>query len=301
MVIIDIHIGLAFQRFFWLQQAMPNGAKNWVFTTNNWTEDDLLNLEFIVNDPGSPCCFVIAAEEHAPSTGTPHLQGYVSCTKRVSRARISALIPRSRLAVARGTLLEQREYLSKEGGPVHEWGTAPAGGQGARTDLAALHASLQSGSSLTQIANEHFSSFLRYNRGILLWKNLNRPHERTVPEVVVRWGVAGTGKTRSVWEAHPPEDVYVYGGGGWFDGYHGQSVALFDDFHGSELPLNLLLKVLDRYPLSVPVKGSFTYWNPSFIYITSNLSPDSWFPNIDSARLAALRRRFTRVEHFNTL
>lgn len=35
-------------------------------------------------------------------------------------------------------------------------------------------------------------------------------------------------------------------------------------------------------------------------WITSNLHPDEWYPLLDAATLAALKRRFTVVLHFDT-
>jgi len=278
---------------------MP-GAKNWVFTLNNYSEDDIFYLLCLPNDDANDLTYIVFGEEHAPSTGTPHLQGYLQFATRRTLNHLRCLLPQCHCEVARGSPGQAIEYCRKEG-RVHEAGTPPVVSQGSRNDLAALHESLVANRSLVQISNDHFASFIRYQRSIYAWKNLNAPNEREAPQVYVFWGDAGAGKTRRVWDNHPAEDIWVYGGGGWFDGYIGQEVALFDDFHGSELNLNLLLRVLDRYPLSVPIKGSFTRWCPRTIYITSNLDPNTWYPNVDSARLAALRRRFTTVSRFTNV
>lgn len=107
------------------------------------------------------------------------------------------------------------------------------------------------------------------------------------------------GKTRSVWEnATTEEDVFVYPGGGWFDGFDNHPIVLFDDFGGSEFKISYLLKLLDRYPLRVPIKGGFVEWNPLEIYITSNLNPNVWYPNAHAEHVAALFRRFTNIVKF---
>lgn len=82
----------------------------------------------------------------------------------------------------------------------------------------------------------------------------------------------------------------------WFDGYLNQPIVIVDDFRG-EYPLPLLLKLLDRYPMQVPIKGGFVNWCPKKVYITSNIRPDIWYQDSDSASVAALLRRFERVDH----
>lgn len=115
----------------------------------------------------------------------------------------------------------------------------------------------------------------------------------------VLYGSTGTGKTRYVHQqAHLfyEDDIWIYPGQGWFDGYQGQQVVVFDDFYG-DMPFGTLLKVLDRYKLDVPVKGGFTNWNPTRIYITSNVHPLCWYKDLNNHQEAALLRRFDR-EYF---
>lgn len=81
----------------------------------------------------------------------------------------------------------------------------------------------------------------------------------------------------------------------WFDGYVGQPIVIIDDYRG-EYPLQLLLKLLDRYQMSVPVKGGFTEWLPKKVYITSNIHPNEWYPNADRFSIAAMFRRLHLIE-----
>lgn len=59
-----------------------------------------------------------------------------------------------------------------------------------------------------------------------------------------------------------------------------------------------MLRWLDRYPVTVEVKGSATVLKAVKIWITSNISPDDWYPDLDQETKAALRRRM-QVTHFN--
>ena len=84
----------------------------------------------------------------------------------------------------------------------------------------------------------------------------------------------------------------------FWDGYVGQANVVIDEFRGS-VGISHLLRWLDRYPTIVEAKGSSVCFQATTIWITSNLSPDDWYPDLDSDTKAALRRRFTTVVHFN--
>lgn len=274
---------------------MPRGL-NWIFTLNNYTTEE---VDFIrqVQQSNTIIRFLIFGFE-VGEQGTPHLQGYLELCQKKTLASMRRILPRCHLEIRRGSQSQAIEYCQKEG-EYEEFGEKKETQQGKRSDLEALHTSLKVGMSLLDISNEHFGSFVRYHRAIRSWQLLNAPRIREQPSVVVYWGQTGSGKTRSVWDNAPtPEDVWVYGGNGWFDGYHGQRIALFDDFNGGELQLTMLLKVLDRYPLQVPIKGGFVSWTPEEIYITSNLNPEVWYMNARPQHQAALHRRFTNVVYF---
>lgn len=68
---------------------------------------------------------------------------------------------------------------------------------------------------------------------------------------------------------------------------------LLDDYRGGAQD-SMILKLLDIYPLQVPVKGGFVDWSPDRIFITSNISPP-WTHGMISA---PLRRRIHGTLHF---
>jgi len=116
-------------------------------------------------------------------------------------------------------------------------------------------------------------------------------------EVHVFWGATGTGKSRRAWDeagwdAYPKDPRSKF-----WDGYSGQSNVVIDEFRG-DIDVAHLLRWFDRYPVIVEVKGSSVVFKATKIWITSNISPDAWFPLLDEQTKAALRRRL-RVTHFN--
>jgi len=98
-----------------------------------------------------------------------------------------------------------------------------------------------------------------------------------------------------VFEEHP--DCYFVTptstGQLWFDGYDGQDVVIFDDFYGG-LPLPYMLRLLDGYPMRLPIKGGHTYAKWTKVYLTSNVPPTEWYQDPDGA----FARRIHEVVEF---
>jgi len=117
--------------------------------------------------------------------------------------------------------------------------------------------------------------------------------ERTI---FVYWGRTGSGKSRRAWTESSldafPKDPSTK----WWDGYRGQANVVIDEFRG-RIAVEHLLRWFDRYPVCVESKGGAVVLRATHIWVTSNLSPDAWFPDLDSETLAALRRRLN-ITHF---
>jgi len=58
-------------------------ATTWVFTLNNYDDDDLTRLQELTFPSSTRSISTIGfQEEIAPTTGTPHLQGFLQCFKK---------------------------------------------------------------------------------------------------------------------------------------------------------------------------------------------------------------------------
>jgi hypothetical protein len=115
-------------------------------------------------------------------------------------------------------------------------------------------------------------------------------------QVKVFCGRTGTGKSRTAWEqagldAYPKDPCTKF-----WDGYRGQKHIVIDEFRG-QIGISHLLRWLDRYPVLVEVKGSSVVFNAEKIWITSNLRPEDWYPDLDEETKAALLRRLD-VTHY---
>lgn len=252
--------------------------------------------------------YIVFQRERCPTTGREHLQGYAELFKQTRFAAVKALFGDGvHLEKRRGSAKQADSYCRKAESRVE--GTEPSSSgemssQGTRTDLEEVRCMIEAGADDMEIAEAHFGNYLRYSSGFQKYRNAFLMRGRMTSgavyqpkEVIVYWGKAGAGKTRKVWEECKGQEIFVKPAGKWFDGYMNQKVALIDDFTG-DVELGLFLKALDGYPTRVEVKNCHSFWNPEKIYITSNLSPEEWYPEANQDQHEAIRRRITKLVHF---
>jgi len=112
----------------------------------------------------------------------------------------------------------------------------------------------------------------------------------------VFWGPTGTGKSRRAWE-EAGINAYCKGPRSKFwDGYQGEANVVLDEFRGG-IDVSYLLRWLDRYPVRVEIKGSSMPLLMEKMWITSNLDPRRWYPELDFETVDALLRRLNII-HF---
>lgn len=117
-----------------------------------------------------------------------------------------------------------------------------------------------------------------------------------VRQCSVFWGRTETGKSRRAW-AEAGDDAYSKcPRTKWWDGYRDQEHVIIDEFRGT-IDISHLLRWFDRYPLRVEIKGGTVPLSAKHFWITSNLDPRLWYPELDSETLDALLRRLN-ITHF---
>lgn len=109
-------------------------------------------------------------------------------------------------------------------------------------------------------------------------------------KIKVFWGPTGTGKSRKAWEeatldAYPKDPNSKY-----WDGYQGHKNVVIDEFRG-KLDIAHALRWFDLYPVNVDTKFGACVFKAENIWITSNLNPKDWYPDLDEETKAALLRR----------
>lgn len=110
------------------------------------------------------------------------------------------------------------------------------------------------------------------------------------------YGASGTGKSRRAAELCGSESTYYKPRGKWWDGYANQDNVIIDDFYGW-LSFDEFLRIADRYPCRVEVKGGFAEFTSKRIVITSNQAPSQWWRGdwFKGEQLKALTRRLDVV------
>lgn len=127
------------------------------------------------------------------------------------------------------------------------------------------------------------------------------PIHRDSVDVRVYWGVTGAGKTHRVFSEVSALELNYYDKHPltkWWDGYRGQPAVVIDEFAG-RIDIVHLLRWFDKYPCTVEVKGYSVPLEAKYFWITSNISPDDWYPDAPEAHKMALRRRLTQVVRFS--
>jgi len=267
---------------------MATRNRSYVFTLNNPQPSDEARLVEMKKK------YLVFGREKAPTTGTPHLQGYVTFleSKTLSAAK-KAIGPTAHLEIAKGTAKQASEYCKKDG-DFMEIGTLPSSageqGQSEKERWAAAWDAAKSGDmesvdpdirircyrTLKQIATDHIVV----------------PADADGVTGVWLTGPAGCGKSRKAREDWPGS--YLKLTNKWWDGYQGQEAVIIDDVDKSHACLGHHFKIwADRYAFNAETKGGMLCIRPKDIVVTSQYTIDDIWEDAETRE--ALHRRFTTL------
>ncbi len=272
--------------------------RNCVFTWNNpdgFIDFDEEEMEYLIY------------QEEIGESGTYHFQGYCEFKRQLSLNQAKALLGGAtvHLERRRGSAQEAIAYCQKDDTRVahtqpYEYGTSKA--QGKRIDLEAFKNEVMAGKRKRDLIDDHVGIIARYPKFYDQLTMMNRPQRSQELVVTLLIGDTGLGKTRSVMQKYGEDlDFYVAplnNGTMWYDTFDGHTKVLLDDFAGaaSHISLCSLLRLLDRYPVLVPTKGSHTWWLPNEVFVTTNILPRLWYKwENRGEQYKALARRFHKV------
>lgn len=266
-------------------------SKAWVFTLNNYTEDDHAAVAML------GARYTVYGKEVGDS-GTPHLQGYVYFQNQRTLSSLKKKMPRAHWEIRRGSHEQAREYCVKDGDFV-EFGEAPVSQQkkgelGKRVYEEAFELAKQG-------RIEEIQEPLR-TRFYGTYKRIRSDYQE-VPAAIEHlehewyWGASGAGKTRKAREENP--GAYLKNPNKWWCGYVDQEVVIIDEWSPShEVLASHLKQWADHHPFCAETKGSSLCIRPRKIIVTSNYSPEQCF--LKPEDLEPIRRRF-KVTHFTNL
>lgn len=261
--------------------------RNFCFTFNNYPDTSLVdNLD---------CKYIAYSFEVAPTTGTPHLQGWVTFYSAKTFKAACKLLPGCHLSIMHGSLAENDLYCSKAGQLI-ERGEKPLSNdnKGRAEKLRWQRA--------RDLAKEGNFDEIDADIFVRCYSTLKRIRtdycvKPSPCDVRCHWiyGPTGTGKSHVVETTFPECYKKNMDDPKWFDGYQGEDVVYLEDVDKYQVKWGGLLKRLgDRWPLLVNVKGSMLYIRPKRVIVTSNYRiSDIWD---DPCTVEPLLRRFVEVE-----
>lgn len=265
--------------------------------------------------------FNVCQLEIGKQTNKSHYQGFLITHNAIRLAQVKTYLKAqwANVEMKNADAVEDmiayctKEDTRAEGAEPFIIGKMPEKQQGKRNDLLKVHENIQQGMSLFQIANANPTSILRYTNNIRTVHSMFMAQRaqtciRNV-QVIVLIGPPGVGKTEFVYRKNGMANCYSLstksGQTVWWDNYEGQKCIILDDFYGTGLHWQEFLRLLDKYPLQLQVKGSTTWAQFTKVYITSNRDWFQWYPGQIKgsqwkSQIGALYRRFSKILTFKS-
>jgi len=234
-------------------------GKNWVFTDFN------LHTDYSSLD-GS---YVIYGIEKCEE-GRVHHQGYIEFQTNRKLNRLKKFDREIHWELRQGNQAQAIDYCKKDG-EYTESGEAKAARPGTRNDLVAVRTAINNGAGMREIC-DIATSYQSIKMAEVYLKHIERQRD-WMPEVTWFYGKTGSGKTRKAVEE--AGNIYYMSSRNlkWWEGYDAHENVIIDDFRKDFCTFHELLRILDRYPYRVEVKGGSRQLLAKKIWITSCYHP----------------------------
>lgn len=266
-------------------------SRDWCYTVNWYSPDDKAALPMIKS------IYHIYGFEVAPTTGTPHIQGYIRFKDAKSRTAVSKIpgLTRAWLAKTRGTPQQAADYCKKDDDFV-ESGELPM----SQTDKGNCNKEryahawiLAKKRDIQTIADEyphilmaHYSTIQKIGRDFGI-----RPPDLAILDNVWVWGEPLTGKTAYCNSISP--NVYIKSCNKWWMGYQPDIhfVVHVNDFGLTHKCLGYHVKMWAENAAFMAEDKNGGFWcRPKRIFISSNYHPSEIWMDDPMMAKAVLRR-----------
>lgn len=263
-----------------------------------------------LQDALSAYTYIAQKEQGSGDTQYEHFQIYIENPQPIRFSSLKKKLPNAHLEVRRGNKKQAYEYCTKEDTRISE----PFGNgeidlteqPGKRSDIEFLRELVLSGKPVSEILLTYpeAARYIKYLDRLFMEKQ-GEIFSKTIRfdlNVTYIHGAPGTGKTRYIYENYAFEEIYrVTSYDHPFDMYAGQKVLVLDEFH-SQMPISLLLNILDIYPLQLPARYNNKWAGFEKVYIISNMTLDEQYSHIQVEKPLvwdALLRRIHEVREVN--
>jgi len=260
---------------------MSKKFRAFCFTLNNYKDEHIFFLENL------SCQYICFGKEVAPTTNTPHLQGYVYFVNPRSHASVKRLAPWY-ISPSYGSTIANVDYCGKEGA-FYERGEKPSdpGASGI--------AEIDRWNQARKSAEAGEFNAVPSDIYIRCYNTIHRMHKPPVEDLPESpfygmwiYGPPRTGKSHYVRTQFTP--LYLKDLNKWWDGYENEPYVLIDEMNpeAAKYLVTFLKKWIDRWRFSAEYKGGTSIIRPKFILITSNYKIEECFDGVD---LDALKQR----------
>lgn len=263
--------------------------------------------------------------EKAPTTGTPHLQGYI----RFKSPRHPTALHKLK-GFSRATFLycEKSEIANvryckkvdtKDPDMPNPWEEfhpenldAPDAAPN-KVKLREVCVSVREGgmSAIEQLIRDQPEFYVRHHRGLLALAHACLPRRQMAdpPTCVYAYGDPGSGKSTFIHKLAEEEaaasgrSIWYWGAEfPWGDGYDGSEIVVIDDFRdkdfkGVPIPINFITRVIDKFELKIQTKGGHCQMNGKSFYLSSVMHPGDLFGASTVDPVAQFLRRITSLYH----
>lgn len=261
-------------------------SRSWIFVLNNYTDNEVNYFK----DKLSESKYAVMGNEIAPTTGTPHIQGYVYYENARSFSSMKKLLPRAHIEAAKGTPKQASDYCKKDG-KFWEHGESPE--QGKRTDLDEIRDVVKETGKMREVVMAATSY-----QSVKMAEQILKYHEQKRNwKTEIRWyfGGSGLGKSRDAFTEMP--DAYTaMETGKWWEGYDAHEDVIIDDMRKDFLKYHSLLRLLDRNEFRVEAKGNSRQFLAKRIIITTAFAPEVLYDTRED--IYQLLRRIDEVRHY---
>lgn len=266
-------------------------CRNWCFTYHDYPENG--EEEFYSKCKAE---YMIIGREICPETKRKHWQGYAEFKGGKRLTTLKKINDKIHWETRKGTQEQAYTYCMKENDYV-EFGERKNNQQGKRTDLDTVKQMVLEKKPLKEIWLEasSYQAVRMAEIGIKLFED----KRNWVPEVIWCHGSTGTGKTRWCYEQAP--NAWFSGKNlKWWEGYDAHEDIIIDDFRPDFCTFHELLRILDRYPYTIEVKGASRQLLAKRIFITCPMTPELIYKNRTVEDIKQLSRRISLIKHFAT-
>lgn len=285
---------------------MPNGARHWVFTDFNITDEHRNELLT------SSHAYIVFQKEQCPETKRIHFQGFVTFCTRTSLAKAKKLIEKGHLEIARdiGAAIEYcKKEESRLAGPW-EHGTPPKFG---RVDLDEARIKIKAHDTWTSVLDDEeltevLTKYYKWSRDIFdskgitaacpeineLWQQQlfteleGEPHKR---RVIWIWSPeGGTGKSTFAKHVAIKLNALVVTRGGSDDiihAYDNQKIVIFDYPRSTDptyIHWNLFEELKNGMTFSKKYNSRQKIFDCPHVVVFSNIDPSDYMHKLSDDR-----------------